>query len=65
MGVTQATEEQAVGEATAPQTAAEEGAAFDAAVSEFLAYLKGYRHYSPWTVRAYGIDLREFREFLA
>jgi len=43
---------------------AETPIAFDAAVSEFLAYLKGYRHYSPWTVRAYGIDLREFRKFL-
>jgi integrase/recombinase XerD len=38
--------------------------AFDAAVSEFLAYLQGYRQYSPWTVGAYRIDLREFREFL-
>jgi len=38
--------------------------AFDAAVDEFLAYLKGYRQYSSWTVGAYRIDLREFREFL-
>jgi len=57
--VTQAAEEQASkkGPPEAPIT-------FDAAVSEFLAYLQGYRHYSPWTVRAYGIDLRGFREFL-
>jgi len=43
---------------------AETPTAFDSAVSEFLAYLQGYRHYSPWTVGAYRIDLREFREFL-
>jgi len=43
---------------------AETPTAFDCAVSEFLAYLQGYRHYSPWTVGAYRIDLREFREFL-
>jgi len=64
VGVTRATEEQAVGEPTQPQTAATDGTAFDAAVSEFLSYLQGYRHYSPWTIGAYGIDLREFREFL-
>jgi integrase/recombinase XerC len=38
--------------------------AFDAAVEEFLAYLKGYRQYSPWTIGAYRTDLREFRQFL-
>jgi integrase/recombinase XerC len=43
---------------------AETPSAFDSAVNEFLAYLQGYRHYSPWTVGAYRIDLREFREFL-
>lgn len=43
---------------------AETPTAFDAAVSEFLSYLQGYRQYSPWTVGAYRIDLREFREFL-
>ena len=43
---------------------AETPTAFDSAVNEFLAYLEGYRHYSPWTVGAYRIDLREFREFL-
>ena len=64
MGVTRATEEQALGEHAQPQTAAPDSADFDAAVSEFLAYLRGYRHYSPWTVGAYRIDLREFREFL-
>jgi len=37
---------------------------FDAAVVEFLNYLRDYRHYSPVTVRAYGIDLRGFRGFL-
>jgi len=31
---------------------AETPTAFDAAASEFLAYLKGYRHYSPWTGHA-------------
>jgi site-specific recombinase XerD len=62
--VTQAREEQESGESPAPQTAGEEGGAFDAAVAEFLSYLRGYRHYSPWTVGAYRIDLREFREFL-
>jgi len=43
VAVTQATEQQAVGEATELQTTAGECAAFDAAVSEFLAYLEGYR----------------------
>ncbi len=50
--VTQAREEQESEESPAPPTATEEGTAFDAAVSEFLSYLQGYRHYSPWTVRA-------------
>jgi len=60
--VTQAVEEQENPGREGP--AAETPIAFDAAVSEFLAYLKGYRQYSSWTVGAYGIDLREFREFL-
>jgi len=64
MAVTRTTEEQALGEPTQPQTAVADGAAFDAAVAEFLSYLQGYRQYSPWTVGAYRIDLREFREFL-
>jgi len=59
--VTQAREEQESQESPAPQTAGKEGGAFDAAVSEFLSYLQGYRHYSSWTVGAYRIDLREFR----
>jgi len=62
--VTQAREKQESEESPAPQTAGAEGAAFDAAVSEFLSYLQGYRQYSSWTVGAYRIDLREFREFL-
>ena len=64
MPVTQTTKEQAVRAEEEPQAAGEDGAAFDFAVSEFLAYLQGYRHYSSWTVGAYRIDLREFREFL-
>jgi len=64
MAVTRATEEQAMGEPAQPQTAAPDGTAFDAAVTEFLSYLQGYRQYSSWTVGAYRIDLREFREFL-
>ena len=56
--VSQAMEQQALGESTQPQTTAEEGPAFDAAASEFLACLKGYRHYSPWTVRAYATRSR-------
>jgi hypothetical protein len=62
--VTQTTEEQAVGAQEESQAAGADGATFDAAVSEFLAYLQGYRHYSSWTVGAYRIDLREFRGFL-
>jgi len=62
VALTQTAEEQGVRGQEGPP--AETPTAFDAAVSEFLAYLQGYRQYSPWTVRAYGIDLREFREFL-
>jgi len=45
----------------------EEGAAaisYDQAAKEFLDYVRHYRGYSPLTVRAYGTDLRMFREFL-
>ena len=52
MRVTQTTEEQPVRAEEEPQAAGEDGAAFDAAVSEFLSYLQGYRHYSPWTGHA-------------
>jgi len=37
---------------------------FDGAVREFLDYLRDYRSFSRMTVRAYGTDLRMFREFL-
>jgi len=62
--VTQAAENPDFPDASEQNTGAEEGSAFDAAVSKFLSYLQGYRHYSPWTVGAYRIDLREFQEFL-
>jgi len=62
MRVTDPAEDHAIEGQEGPEP--ETATAFDAAVSEFLSYLQGYRHYSPWTVRAYGIDLREFREFL-
>jgi site-specific recombinase XerC len=64
MAVTQAREEQESEESPAPSTATEAGTAFDVAVAEFLAYLQGYRQYSPWTIGAYRTDLREFRGFL-
>jgi len=64
MAVTQGAEEQESEESRTPSTATEETTAFDAAVEEFLAYLKGYRQYSSWTIGAYRTDLREFREFL-
>jgi len=38
---------------------------FDAAAAEFSRYLRGCRNYSSVTVRAYRIDLRQFRGFLA
>jgi len=62
--VTQVAENLDFPDSSERETGAEEGAAFDAAVTEFLSYLQGYRHYSPWTVGAYGIDLRGFRAFL-
>ena len=62
MAVTQAVEEQEVAGQEGPS--AEAPTTFDSAVSEFLAYIEGYRHYSSWTVGAYRIDLREFRGFL-
>jgi site-specific recombinase XerD len=37
---------------------------FAEAVPKFLDYLASYRSYSPMSVRAYGTDLRMFREFL-
>jgi site-specific recombinase XerD len=37
---------------------------YDQAAKEFLDYVRHYRGYSPLTVRAYGTDLRMFREFL-
>jgi site-specific recombinase XerD len=37
---------------------------YDEAVAGFLDYLKEYRSFSPWTVRAYATDLRMLREFL-
>jgi len=52
---------------TAAPAAQGEGSAdisFDQAAQQFLDYLKHYRGYSPWTVRAYRTDLRMFREFL-
>ena len=62
--VTQAVEIPDFPDSSEREIGAEEGAAFDAAVTEFLSYLQGYRHYSAWTVGAYRIDLRGFREFL-
>ena len=43
---------------------AEHELSYDQAVMEFLDYLKEYRSFSKWTVRAYGTDLRMLREFL-
>jgi hypothetical protein len=58
--VTQAAQ---IGESKTSENSPSEGAkspdaptAFDAAVEEFLAYVKGYRQYSAWTVGAYGFD---------
>ena len=50
----------------AAEAAPEEAPAisYDQAVKEFLDYVRHYRGYSPLTVRAYGTDLRMFREFL-
>jgi len=41
-----------------------ESLSFGAAAEEFVRYLRGYRSFSPSTVRAYEIDLHQFREFL-
>jgi len=49
-------------EAAPEETAA--AISYDQAVKEFLDYVQHYRGYSPLTVRAYGTDLRMFREFL-
>jgi site-specific recombinase XerD len=43
---------------------ATKGLSYDGAVREFLDYLRDYRSFSRMTVRAYGTDLRMFREFL-
>jgi len=56
--------QETVGSPSRAQTKFGEGISFDDAVGEFLKYLRGYRHYSPVTVKAYGLDLRQFREFL-
>jgi site-specific recombinase XerD len=37
---------------------------YDDAVKEFLSYIRDYRSFSALTVRAYGTDMRMFREFL-
>lgn len=34
-------------------------------VEQFLEYLTSERHFSPFTTRCYGVDLRQFSEFLA
>ena len=34
-------------------------------VEEFLRYLRDERHFSPYTSRCYGVDLRQYVEFLA
>jgi site-specific recombinase XerD len=49
----------------APGVGSQESISFDEAVSEFLAYVSGYRGLSPRTVTAYTADLRIFRRFLA
>jgi len=46
------------------EAAATNELSYDDAVAEFLDYLKEYRSFSRWTVRAYGTDLRMLREFL-
>jgi len=43
---------------------AEQELSYEEAVAGFLDYLKEYRSFSQWTVRAYGTDLRMLREFL-
>ena len=34
-------------------------------VQKFVDYLRYERHFSPYTARCYGADLRQFSEFLA
>ncbi|MEM1110258.1 MAG: site-specific integrase, partial [Planctomycetota bacterium] len=34
-------------------------------VQQFVDYLKHERHFSPYTARCYGADLRQFAEYLA
>ncbi len=51
-------------QAAVAETAGETGIGYDQAVTEFLDYLTHYRSFSPLTVRAYGTDLRRFRQFL-
>lgn len=34
-------------------------------IEQFLEYLNSERHFSPFTARCYGVDLRQFAEFLA
>ena len=34
-------------------------------VQQFLDYLVDERHFSPYTARCYGLDLRQYGEFLA
>ena len=40
------------------------GLSYDRGVAEFLDYLREYRSFSKSTVKAYGTDMRMFREFL-
>jgi site-specific recombinase XerD len=46
------------------EAAATNELSYDEAVAGFLDYLREYRSFSPWTVRAYATDLRMLREFL-
>ena len=46
------------------EAAATNELSYDEAVQEFLSYLKDYRSFSPFTIRAYATDMRMFREFL-
>ena len=33
-------------------------------IDNFLRYLKDYKNYSDLTIKSYGIDLREFSEYI-